>query len=434
MTAPTDQHACCEEYERVAGLNRRRFLAGMAATGAAVTTTSLFGEAVRQASYAAGTAGTGGNVLVVLSLRGGIDGLGMVVPHGDPAYYSARPNLALPKNSLVAADEMFGLHPNMSPLSWLWDSGELAAVHAVGLPVPNRSHFSAMEEVEDADPGSRVRRGWVNRMIGLDGGSDPTEAVQLGTSIVPTELYGSAPTLAAGRLDDISLVGADADSWGQRRRNQLDRMWSGGAGQPLYDAYRSAISTVAKVAPVAASKYAPSSGVTYPTTWPAGDLSTAMEDTAQLIKADLGTDVIAIDYGSWDMHSDYGTTAYGRMQSMTGGLAGVLDAFMRDLGALRSRVTLVTISEFGRRIDENGNRGLDHGWGNMMLVAGAGVKGGKYYADWPGLGDVSNRDADLQVTTDYRNVFAEIITRRFPNRSTAAVFPGLTYSPVGLMS
>ena len=155
MTAPTDQHPCCEEYERVAGLNRRRFLAGMAATGAAVTATSLFGEAVRQTSYAAGTAGQGGNVLVVLSLRGGIDGLGMVVPHGDPAYYTARPNLALPKNSLVAADEMFGLHPNLSPLSWLWDSGELAAVHAVGLPVPNRSHFSAMEEVEDADPGQQ---------------------------------------------------------------------------------------------------------------------------------------------------------------------------------------------------------------------------------------------------------------------------------------
>jgi uncharacterized protein (DUF1501 family) len=122
------------------------------------------------------------------------------------------------------------------------------------------------------------------------------------------------------------------------------------------------------------------------------------------------------------------------MQNMTGGFAGVLDAFMRDLGPLRSRVTVVTISEFGRRLMENGNRGLDHGWGNMMLVAGGGVKGGRYYGTWPGLGDGKQADADLEVTTDYRNVLGEVVTRRFPDRSVAAVFPGLSYAPVGLMT
>jgi uncharacterized protein (DUF1501 family) len=123
------------------------------------------------------------------------------------------------------------------------------------------------------------------------------------------------------------------------------------------------------------------------------------------------------------------------MQAMTAGFAGVLDAFMRDLGAsLRERVTVVTISEFGRRIKENGNRGLDHGWGNMMLVAGGGVKGGAYYGRWPGLGDGRQVDADLQVTTDYRNVLGEVVTRRFPDRSIASVFPGLTYAPLGLMA
>jgi len=141
---------------------------------------------------------------------------------------------------------------------------------------------------------------------------------------------------------------------------------------------------------------------------------------------------VSIDFGSWDMHSDYGTTAYGDMQNMVQGFAGVLDAFMRDLGDLRQRVTLVTVSEFDRRVKENGNRGLDHGWGNMMLVMGAGVKGGRYYGSRPGLGTGS--DDDLQVTTDYRNVFGEIVARRFPDRSLAEVFPGLSYSPVGLMS
>jgi uncharacterized protein (DUF1501 family) len=208
-------------------------------------------------------------------------------------------------------------------------------------------------------------------------------------------------------------------------------MWAGGS-DALYGAYRSAARTVDLIAPAAQQKYAPAAGVTYPRAWPATDLSDALKDTAQLIKADVGTDVVSIDFGSWDMHSDYGTTAYGDMQNMVQGFAGVLDAFMRDLGDLRQRVTLVTISEFGRRIKENGNRGLDHGWGNMMLAMGAGVKGGRYYGSWPGLGTGS--DDDLQVTTDYRNVFGEIVARRFPDRSLAEVFPGLSYSPVGLMS
>ncbi len=174
--------------------------------------------------------------------------------------------------------------------------------------------------------------------------------------------------------------------------------------------------------------------MTYPRDWPATGLSDALKDTAHLIKADVGTDVVSIDFGSWDMHSDYGTTEWGEMQNMIGGFAAVLNAFMRDLGPVRQRVTVVTISEFGRRIKENGNRGLDHGWGNMMLVAGAGVKGGSYYGSWPGLGDGSQVDDDLKVTTDYRNVFGEIITRRFPGRSVSDVFPGLSYNPVGLMS
>jgi uncharacterized protein (DUF1501 family) len=436
MGDPLNARDCCRDYETAARLSRRRFLQGMAATGAAATVgTTMFGDAFRQTAFGA-SPGSGGNVLVVISLRGGIDGLGMVVPHGDAAYYTARPTIAVPRNALVAADSMFGLHPQLQPLEWLFTGGELAAVHAVGLAVPNRSHFSAMEEVEDADPGSTTRRGWVNRMIGLDSRPEPSEAIHLTDSIVPTMLAGPAPALAASRVKDISLVGANDDDpeWAGRRRRQLATMWSGGEVVPIFDAYRSARRTVDLLAPVAASPYQPADGVTYPRSWPATDLSDALKDTAHLIKADVGTDVVSIDFGSWDMHSDYGTTEWGDMQTMVRGFAGVLDAFMRDLGPVRQRVTVVTISEFGRRIKENGNRGLDHGWGNMMLVAGGGVKGGSYYGTWPGLGDGRQVDADLQVTTDYRNVFAEIISRRFPDRSVPQVFPGLSYNPVGLMS
>jgi uncharacterized protein (DUF1501 family) len=421
---------CCREYENASQLSRRRFLKGMAATSAAAVSTTMFGDALRQTSFGATT---GGNVLVVISLRGGIDGLGMVVPHGDPGYYTARPSIAVPRDSLVAQDAMFGLHPKMKPLEWLFDSGELAAVHAVGLPVPNRSHFAAMEEIEDADPTSAERRGWVNRMIGLNATVDPAEAIYLGPSTVPTALVGPAPSLGTSSVEQLFLVGAEnADTWAIRRHDQLSQMWAGNKGVPLYEGYRSAISTADRMASVISTTYTPD--VVYPYTWPATDLSDALKDTARLIKADLGTEAVSIDFGTWDMHSNYGNLTTGDMQAMTGGFAAVLDAFMRDLGPeLRQRVTVVTISEFGRRIKENGNKGLDHGWGNMMLVAGGGVRGGKYYGQWPGLGDGKQVDDDLKVTTDYRNVLGEIVTSRFPDRSVSGVFPGLTYSPLGLM-
>ena len=205
-------------------------MAGMAAASAAAVAATMFGDAFRQTSYGATT---GGNVLVVISLRGGIDGLGMVVPHGDPAYYTARPTIAVPKASLVAQDAMFGLHPQMEPLEWLLTSGELAAVHAVGLPVPNRSHFSAMEEIEDADTGSVARRGWVNRMIGLNQRTDPSEAIHLSDSVLPTMLSGPAPALAAARLATSRWSAPTTTAeWAGRRRTQLDLMWGGGSARP----------------------------------------------------------------------------------------------------------------------------------------------------------------------------------------------------------
>jgi len=420
---------CCAEYERAAGLSRRRFMQGVAAAGAGAVGTTMFGDALRQTAFAATR---DQNVLVVISLRGGIDGMGMVVPHGDPGYYAARPRISVPKESLLARDDMFGLHPGMKKLQWLYDRGELAAVQAVGMHRPNRSHFLAMEEIEDADPTSSVRRGWVNRMIGLNGTRSTSEAIHLTSPIVPTLLVGPAPTLSADRLDRVALSGAD-DRWTTPRRRQLHTMWDATPG-PLGNAARSALETVQSLAPVAAQKYKPSNGVVYPADWPAIDLSAALKDTAHLIRANVGTQVVSIDYGSWDMHSDYGKVSNGEMQSMITGFAGALNAFMRDLGTVRSRVTVVTISEFGRRVAENGNGGLDHGWGNMMLLAGAGVKGGRYYGRWPGLARGKLIDGDLAVTTDYRNVLGEVIRSRFPARSVGKVFPGLTYRPIGVMT
>jgi uncharacterized protein (DUF1501 family) len=416
----------CEEFERVAGMQRRTFLRAAVAGGALSTT--MFGTAVRQASFAAST---GGNTLVVLSLRGGADGLGLVVPHGDPGYYAARSGTAVPRRTLVAQDAFFGLHPALAPLVPYWKSRELAAVHAVGMQMPNRSHFEAMEKIEDADPGSELRSGWVNRMVGLGGTASPFEAVHLSSVNTPTLLVGREPVLASKGLEKLRVAGTATT--GLARYQQLTTAWSQSSDE-LGAAARSAIQ-VSKTftAGTLNRPYVPANGAVYPTAPPARDLADALKDTAKLIRGKVGTEVVSIDFGPWDMHGEYGTVDGGDMLRMTSALARSLAAFLKDLGDLRSRVTVVTISEFGRRVEQNGNNGLDHGWGNAMLVVGGGVRGGRYHGRWPWLSAGKLVDGDLKVTTDYRDVLAEVIAKRFPDRTIAGVFPGLVHQPLGVM-
>jgi uncharacterized protein (DUF1501 family) len=264
-------------------------------------------------------------------------------------------------------------------------------------------------------------------MVGVDGNA--IDALHVGSATPPTLVLGPAPAIAVGALDEVELRGTD-NGWGRRRKRQLEAMWNDEQG-PLGRAARSALGAVETLAPVSQTV---DGDVRYPTDAHAADLAAALKDTARLVKADLGTEVVSVDFGSWDMHDNYGTLEYGEMQKMTSIFARCVDAFMRDLGELRSRVTLVTISEFGRRVAENGNRGLDHGWGNMMLVMGGGVKGGQYYGSWPGLGTANLVEGDLKVTTDYRHVLGEIVHKRFPRKDVTQVFPGVSYAPLGLIA
>jgi uncharacterized protein (DUF1501 family) len=424
--ATSPENACCRDFSR-SQVSRRSLLQGAAAVGGGMAVAQMFGDALMQATFA-GT--PGGNTLVVISLRGGIDGLGVVVPHGDPGYYRARPTTAVPANSLLCADAMFGLHPAMAPVEPLWRSGELAAIQATGLAVPNRSHFSAIEEVEDAAPGSDARTGWINRMIGLGPSNGTLDAVQLGMNFPTTALVGPSPTLATQDLDGLLVPGLDSRSTSQRY-GSLQTAWAGATG-PLAAGAREAVAI--SQGPGQKLKAMADTTTPYPTIWNASPFAEPLKNAAKLIRADIGTDVIAIDAGNWDLHTGYGTISWGTMQSNISGFAQSLAAFMEDLGALRSRVTVVTISEFGRRVAENGSQGFDHGWGNMMLVAGAGVKGGRYYGTWPGLDTGSVSDGDLKVTTDYRNVLGEIVGKRFPDRSVPQLFPDLALAPVGFMA
>lgn len=406
---------CCEEY---AGVSRRGLLRGALAVGA---TTALFGTTFTQTSYAATRSAP--RTIVLLSLRGAADGLSLVVPHADPAYYSARPRIAVPAAALVAKNEFFGLHPSLSPLLPLWNAGRVAAVHATGMPVANRSHFAAMEAIEDADPGSSARVGWINRLIGRDGYTNALQAIGMGMTAPITALYGPQGTVTASSVEDMNLAGVDQWDRGRRRRS-MNTIW-GGAGGAAGRGARAALAAVTDFAPARATAAGPANGASYLD----DDLGRALRATVRTIKGDIGAEVVAVDHdGGWDMHTGLGTLEWGTMLSAARSLATNLAAFFTDLGPSWSdRVTVVTLSEFGRRVKENANHGTDHGHGNVMFLLGGGVKGG-YHGTWPGL--QNSLDADLAVTLDYRSVLAELVSKRL-GASVATVFPGLTPEPVG---
>jgi uncharacterized protein (DUF1501 family) len=232
-------------------------------------------------------------------------------------------------------------------------------------------------------------------------------------------MLGPQPVLVTTGVDAVTLAGPDDATQAAARRAALVTAWGGAQGE-LATGFGSALDVVADFAPVRASSTTPANGATYPNS----SLGKALHGCARTIRADVGAEIITVDHGSWDHHTWIGQPDNGNLKSMADAFAGAVAAFFTDLGPLADKVTLVTISEFGRRVVENANQGLDHGHGNVMFVMGGGVKGG-YYGTWPGLTNTS--DADLKVTTDYRSVLNEVVTRRL-NASTAQVFPGL--SPV----
>ncbi|MDO9457718.1 DUF1501 domain-containing protein [Nocardioides sp.] len=409
---------CCDDYRTT---SRRGFLRGSLALGGATAITVAHGSVLTQTAYAAEPAE---QVLVVLSMRGAADGLSLVVPHADPTYYAARPSIAVPSDRLLVKNGMFGLHPALAPLLPLWNAGKVATIQATGLPVANRSHFSAMEEVEDADPGSAARVGWLNRLVGRDGTGSPIEAVQMGGGVPSAAICGPEPVLVTGGVDTVQLAGADAITEAGRK-NALNAAWAGATGD-LGNGLRSALQVVSDFAPVRSSSTTPQNGAAYPS----GGLGDALHASARTIRADVGAEIITVDHGSWDHHTWIGQPDNGNIKNMATEFATAVAAFFADLGPLASKVTLVTISEFGRRVVENANQGLDHGYGNVMFAMGAGVKGG-YYGTWPGL--TKTTDADLLVTTDYRSVLNEVITTRM-NASTATVFPGFAPKTTGFMT
>ncbi|NTU54990.1 MAG: DUF1501 domain-containing protein [Anaerolineales bacterium] len=361
-----------------------------------------------------------GDTLVVVFLRGAADTLNMVVPHGEDAYHALRPTLGIARpddprrtkeERTVDLDGFFGFHPNMSPLIQAWQAGQLAIIHACGAPDESRSHFKAMELMErGVDDERGPASGWIGRHLATlnTGNPSPLRAVGMGTR-PQRSLSGAVPVSALRSIVDFHL-GGDQRAL-QQMRAALNYVYqSDELGQDTL----SIMDTLQKLDPF---KY--NSAVAYPDT----EFGLALKQTAMLIKAEVGLEVSAIDLGGWDTHFAQGA-ARGLMPNLMKDLAEGLSAFHADMFDHMSKITSVTMSEFGRRAYENGSLGTDHGHGSMMMVLGGNVDGGKVHGEWPGLqeGQLIG-PGDLAVTTDYRDVLSEILVKRLNNPAMTDVFP-----------
>jgi uncharacterized protein (DUF1501 family) len=421
---------CPEGAQQQDGLTRRTLLRRLATAGALGTAMMVadgLGPSARYAFAAPGAAYTG-DVLVVLSLRGGFDGLNAIVPIGDPGYATARPGIGIKEAALLPADGIFGLHPALKPLQSFWEAGTFGAVHAVGQPSPSRSHFAAMEQLERAAPGSSLRSGWLDRTIGARSAGTVFQATQVGSAHVASALAGPHPELSMRTIDGFELVGAADDAQRKLWKQALTSIHAGAPAAVARPA-TAALGAATTTSTMAATGYTAQNGAAYPKS---SALAMALRDVARLIKQGVGLQVACVDEGDWDMHAGMGGADQGWLFDHLGDLATALAAFATDLGPLMNGVTVVTLSEFGRRVAENGSGGTDHGHANAVLMLGGGINGGKVHGRWPGLGKDDLMDGDLAGTTDYRLVLGEILTKRCGVGSLTEVFPGLTGSPVGI--
>ena len=377
---------------------------------------------------AAGAESSGrGKALIVVFQRGGMDGLNVVVPFKDNAYYALRPSIAVKEPAsgeerAIDLDGYFGLHPALSPLKAIYDGGKLAIIHAAGSPDNSRSHFDAQDYMELGTPGIKsTPEGWLNRYLSEKRGADtPFRGVAVNPQ-TPRMMAGAAPTLSMSSIEEFRLRNVTmAPTLEKLYANSTDPLFRQG-GKSLFDA-------MAKLRAIE-SKIPQSTG-----NYPAGRFSVGLKQIARLIKADVGLEIAFTEIEGWDTHVAEGG-ATGQLANRLKELGEGLAAFYQDLGDRIEDVVLVTMSEFGRTARENGNRGTDHGHANVMFVLGGKVRGGKVYGRWPGLApEVLYESRDLDLTTDYRTVCGEILARHMAQRELTRIFPGFRApAAVGLL-
>jgi uncharacterized protein (DUF1501 family) len=364
--------------------------------------------------------------LIAIFQRGAVDGLSAIVPFGDQDYYRARPTIAIghPRPGADGAldlDGFFGLHPRLGALKRFWDAQQLAVIHACGSPDNTRSHFDAQDYLESATPGvKRTSDGWLNRYLQAHHPDEatPFRAVAV-TPQLPRALHGSAPALA---INQVERFGIRAGQTSGQVAASFETQFAAAADQVLNSTGREAFEAIRLLKRTNPSAYRPDPGADYPRT-PFGQ---ALKQIAQLSKANVGLEVAFADTGGWDTHVNQGSVQ-GQLAARLSDFGNAIAALATDLGDRLEDTVILTMSEFGRAVSENGSRGTDHGHGNAMIAIGGGIRGGRVYGTWPGLAVGQRYEGrDLAVTTDFRDVFAELVVRHLGVADPKSVFPGYT--------
>ena len=403
------------------GFTRRQFLRGVALFGGM---TILSANGIRY-TFAASTTEVP-DVVVTLVLRGGFDGLSAVVPTDENLMRQVRGQIYIPNASLLPLDREFGLHPALKRLLPLWDAKELAIVNTIGAPTHSRSHFDEISDVAYAAYGEKDKRsGWIARFLDVAGSGSVVQSVGIGSTT--RQLIGgkAAPVNVDAinnfRLDSIYGYRAeDMAGFIDETHGRWTNIWATQA--------KSTIAALDQIAKASAQR----SSVSYPNT----GTGQRMRDVAALLKAGIGVRAVDIEFqGDWDMHANMGNLESGWLTSYLADLGGSIASFREDLGVLWSRVTVVTVTEFGRRVSQNQSTGTEHGWGTSTFVAGGGVNGGKIHGRFPGLDEKQLKDGDLVVTADYRSLLTEILTRRAGITAQGAeqVFPNFRPEVLSVM-
>jgi uncharacterized protein (DUF1501 family) len=399
-------------------IDRRFFLKS---SGLALVGGTLLPNVFVKMANAATTKGS--KTLVAIFQRGAVDGLNMIVPYGEQAYYAARPTIAVPRpgaeGGAIDLDGFFGLHPSFASLSPYFKDHSLAMIHAVGSPDTTRSHFDAQDFMESGTPGVKsTEDGFLSRAVGLKKQTpvSPLRAVALSPAM-PRILSGGAGAVAMTNISQFGIRGNANVSGG------FESMYAEAVAGTLGGTAKESFEAARILKSADPQKLQPENGAVYPN----GPLANSLRQIAQLIKSNVGLEVAFADVSGWDTHAGEGG-AQGQLANNLHNFSDAIAAFTRDLGSRMGDVVLVTMSEFGRTVHENGNRGTDHGHANVMLLLGGGVKGGKVHGKWPGLGSQQlYENRDLAITTDFRDIFAELLTKQLAVPSLKSVFPG--YEP-----
>jgi uncharacterized protein (DUF1501 family) len=394
-------------------LTRRCFLRASAVTMAGV------GVAPPWLIRTAAQSSTKRKILVAIFQRGAADGLNMVVPFFEKRYYDLRPTIAVAEpgkpNGAIDLDGRFALHPSLRPLKGLWDTKQLAIIEAAGSPDPSRSHFDAQDFMESGTPGKTRDDGWLNRALPVRDHepASPMRAIALGAQL-PRTLRGPQAAVAISNLEQFQTRN-------QTAAGILETMYSTSGDDKLGAAGKETFEAIRMIESINRAAYVPANGAQYQ-----GQFGQSLQQIARLIKADVGVEAAFADIGGWDHHSNETPQLSGLLVQF----GASLSAFARDLGDRMEDIVLVTMSEFGRTVQEDGNGGTDHGHGNVMMVLGGPVRGGAIYGRWPGLEpEQLYEQRDLAVTTDFRDVLGELVSTHL-GQKIERVFPGYSPAPV----